>query len=220
MRRGFIQVAAGGGGVVAVAQTDTALVTGSTAAPLTFTGLAMGTAAADRISVAVINHRQREALTAVTINSVSATKAVAETVAGVSGNLSSEIWYAANPTGTTGNVTLDFNGNSSAAEVQCSVFSVTGSSGTPDSAVSNSANGVNDISVTATIAANGGLVAGGVHGEQTAAATWTNAAEDADADVTSFRGGTAHFTTAGTASRTYDGNDGEPHAITVAMWAP
>lgn len=209
--------AAAGGPIVITATANSTVTSTGSSDPYTFSSLASGTASAGRISVVTIISRQRNLATGVTINGVTATKAIDATASTIFG----EIWYAANPSGTTANVSITF-GDSADSQISVSVFSVTGaSSATPTD--TNAANDpqIDSISISGlTIPASGGGVLGGANGEQTVAVSWTNATEYQDANAGSFRGSSAYTTTAGTPTITMDGQNQEPHLIVGAAWSP
>lgn len=205
----------------AAAITPTANTTsavGTTSNPVTFSTLASGTAAADRISAVALNNGElRGTPTGVTINGVTASQVVVGTNGG---SYRSTIWACSNPTGTTADVVVTF-GSASAETVSCSLFSITGANSTPHDTDSAGGTGLNSISISGlTIPAGGVAVFAGLCGDQNSGIAWTNATEYQDANCTTFRTSSAYSSTAGTPTFTADGGNNSSHVIAGAAWGP
>ena len=200
---------------VSVTYTDENFVSASTTDPITFTGESTGTAAATRISVVALLIDGRPTLTGVTINGITATRATSSNLT----NHRCEIWYAPNPTGTTGNVVVTF-GNTTSASVAAITYSVVGASGAPSDTDAASGATVASLSLTGlTIPANGAAVIGGTNQVQGTAVTWTGATESTDFAAGSMRASGATTTTAGTPTITLDGPT-DDHVMAGAAWGP
>lgn len=179
---------------VAISPESTAQSTsGSTTNPITFAGMAAGSAVSDRILVAVLNSRVRGLATGVTIGGETATKAVG--VNGGNFETVTEIWYAAVPSGTTADVVATYP-NSSAGYFGCSLFRMVGSASSPSD--TDFLSSTTDVALTASInvPANGGLIAGACFAEETTAFTWSEATEYQDSNAVAFRDGSAYRNTA------------------------
>lgn len=208
----------GGNPVTITLHSDSSTGPGFTGNPLTITAMNSGTASADRISIAFITGSNRGYATAVEINGIAATMAV-QANNGSTG-INCEIWYAANPNGTTADVDIEY-ANSTASCITCALGSITGASGGPSDTDSAGTTGVNSISISAlTIPFNGGAVFMGACGDQGTPVTWTNATEFDDDDRTDYRFSAASTITAGTPTITIDGGNGSSHVLVGAAWGP
>ena len=202
---------------VAVTFANNDLVTGNTSNPITFTALPTGVAAADRITAIALTMDGRDGATAVTINGVAATRAV--TISPGTGYLMCEIWYAANPTGTTGNVVVTTGSDTAIVTMAVGAYRITGADAAPSSTDSAGTTGsVASISISAlTIPTNGGAVYCAANGTPGTAVAWTNATESEDFSATAYRHTSALRTTAGTVTTTMDGPT-DNHVICGAAW--
>jgi hypothetical protein len=175
------------------------------------TTIDVGSAAADRIIALAISYRSdgRGSIDSLTLGGVSGTLVVAEAFASNGGI---ELWRVALPTGTTANLVVTF-GAADNLWINAGAFAIYGADATPAGSSSTSGSGVGDISISMTVPADGAGVLVGAYGEQAGAVTWTNATEHTDANQATFRATSAYSTTAGTATRSFDGADGEPYSI-------
>lgn len=173
----------------------TASYTGGTTA--TVTSADLGAANSTRLVVVYVHHNGTATATTFTNLTIAGITATAAVNANNSAQIrAATIFYAAVPTGTTGNIVATVS-TSISSTLSCAVYSVYNlTSNTPTTtAVSNNdtSNVSPDSSVTFTPSAEGlfiaGYNAGGVLGGTTA--SWTNATEDLDT-----LNGTASFTTA------------------------
>lgn len=168
----------------------------------TFSGLSLGAAASDRRIIVSAHSRESGAgvtslTTAVTIGGVSAAKIVEQTILDSPGsNVSSGValWWAAVPTGATGDVVVTYDGSQLRGAV--SVYRLTGAEGTVADTATDSVDGGNSVSTTLlvpTTAVHAGVVsvagAGGT-------AAWTGPTEDAEGLVD----GTLYSTASGTST--------------------
>lgn len=168
----------------------------------TFSGLSLGAAASDRRIIVSAHSRESSAgvtslPTAVTIGGVSAAKIVEQTILDSPGsNVSSGValWWAAVPTGATGDVVVTYDGSQLRGAV--SVYRLTGAEGTVADTATDSVDGGNSVSTTLlvpTTAVHAGVVsvagAGGT-------AAWTGPTEDAEGLVD----GTLYSTASGTST--------------------
>lgn len=175
----------------------------------TFTGQSLGAAAGDRDIVVAIGARNNATgvVSSVTIGGVSATllKAIDDTNAGSD---LVELWIAAVPTGTTGDIVVNFTGTM----LRCAiiVWSMTGASSiTPSATASDSGTIANGgvYSAALTIPSNGGGIAaawGGGGGNPIMLIDWAVFSEDAEINPESPSNvlGGAHGATSGTITAT------------------
>ena len=186
--------------------------------PLTISGMTSGAAAADRISVAAIIGSNRGYALSVTINGIAATLAVRNTNNGT--GIQNEIWFCANPTGTTADVVVNY-ANSFPSSITVALFAVTGANLTPSDTDSAGTTGVNSISISGlTIPADGLALFIGGCGDQASPVSWTNATEHDDDDRFDYRFSAASSSTPGTPTVTFDGGDGSSHVLCGMAWAP
>jgi hypothetical protein len=189
-------------------------IAGTGSDPVTFTSVATGTASADRINVVALCYYPRPVPTGVTINGVTATKAVDN----ASGSAGASIWYAANPSGTTGNVVITF-GDATTATIGLGMWSLTGAGAAPTDTDSNASTPVNSMSLSAlTIPVGGGAIIAGFNGTAATGFTWSNAAENYDTNATNLRITGASTPIAGTPTITMDGADGDTYVMVGAAW--
>lgn len=152
----------------------------------TFTSASLGAAASNRVIVVTIYGRAStssgRSVSAVTIGGVSATQAVTETA---NNNFMTAIWYAAVPSGTTGNIVVTWSGGNMENTV-VDIHRTTGISGAP---VDTDTSAVNPMSETINVSAGGLCI--GIYAEETSATyTWTGITEVADG-VPDFNGVTS-----------------------------
>jgi hypothetical protein len=93
-----------------------------------FTAVGMGTASSDRINVLFIGYAVGNPIVGVTVGGVAATQ-VPLAIASSSPNQNCEIWYIANPTGTTANIVVTTTSSTFGCNVN--VGALTGANSTP-----------------------------------------------------------------------------------------
>lgn len=205
---------------VAITQTANPAGVNHSGGVVTYSGLSIGTAAADRIVVVLIGSEAGDEPSEVTIGGNAATKATGTTLGTTT--VDAYIYYRAVPTGTTADVVISsFSAQSTNHHI--AVYSVTGAASPPTAGNDTS----DDMDATdplttgsTTIAANGGMLAVAAGSTDANAKTWANLTEDIDADAGALRFTTASSTTAGTATRTCTGTqNGEDGALAWVIFA-
>lgn len=194
-------------------------VSGSNLSSYTFAGQAIGTATADRIVVVVaVGGLTAATINSATIQGIAATKQFEITP----GNLSVSILTAAVPTGTTGDVVLNFSTTRGQAGI--ATYSMTGaSSEIPSSTASDTTLTGNDLSASIDIPANGGAIAGVIANSTPTSTTWTNLTEFNDQiveDQTIQSSASDNFASAQSGrivTATFAGTPAE-YALVVAAW--
>jgi hypothetical protein len=159
----------------AVELTDSPVSTSDLTA-YTFAGAALGAASGDRvIIVGVGGGAQTRTVSTLTVAGVSATFIVRAAGA----NETAELWYAAVPTGTTGDVVVTWSG----AQDGCgaAVWKMTGATAAPHA--SGSDNDSDPGSVSINIPASGVAVGYVFQRNNTSTYTWANLTEDVDETV-------------------------------------
>lgn len=153
----------------------------------TFASQNLGTASTDRVIAIAIGGRQStpQSVSSVTIAGVTATQAVS-----ITANNPIAIYYAVVPSGTTGDVVVEFSGG----VLRCAIglWHITGGVGSISTDT-----GVASIDITG---ANGGFIV--VFSTKTGAgtATWTNATERFDFNLETFAASGADAITVGNAT--------------------
>ena len=169
--------AAGGGATLAF--TDSGA--GTTATTLTLSARSLGAAATDREILVAVMHRNTGNYEppAVTVSGISASLVVGLKNAGIVA-ISAQIWRAAVPTGTTGDVVVTIA--SGGVWTNVAVYRATGlAAGAADTGTGNT-NATNSTTLTA---ASGAVALGCSGGATTGGptATWTNLTEDYDVNT-------------------------------------
>lgn len=186
---------------VGVVRTFTDSFTVAAANTITDTGTSIGSAASDRLVFVAISGRSNTdaQIISVSVGGIAATAGPQVRRADGAGNfVLSEIWWAAVPTGTTGNTVLTFTGAFFLGGV--AVYKVTGADVVAPIASSDTdsvASG--DPSISLTIGNDTAVIATAMMGQDSSGQTtaWTNATEDLDFSPSFF--GT--FVNGGAASR-------------------
>ncbi len=164
----------------------------TTATSHTFSAVAIGTAASDRlVAVCAGNSGYGQTISSVTVGGVSASQEVA-----VYYTSALDIWVAAVPTGTTADIVVTFTGS---AECGISVWPIYGASGTIYDTLSHS--NANPLTGTIDCEAGGAIVAGcSGSGPDTLSWTWVGVTEDHDVEFSSdgHSGASDTFTSAQT----------------------
>lgn len=183
----------------------------------TISGLDFNAEAADRI-IAVSISRETAVISTVEIAGVAAT---VRGTAAFSTTARAEIWAAAIPTGTSGDVVVTYTASTSAA-TSVSTYSITGADETPTDSDSANGNGA-DISITAlTVPTDGAALAAFCNVTSTTATSWTGATVAHDTQVSgtfAHRHSSAITTTAGTNTITADAATAGQALVGVA-WGP
>ena len=188
-------------------------------------GVVIGSAAADRVVFVMATGlvtNDGEDIDALSIGGVAATRARRDQSApGTGGFYSTEVWWAAVPTGTT--ATIAFTTDAGYVFAGFSIYAVTGTSTTApisdsDFATRNDET-TNALSVSVDVPANGGAIgmASGVVTLATATASWTYLSENLDNDVD--LGGGGAFMGFSTASQITEG-EATGQAVTATLAAP
>lgn len=203
-----------GAGIAVMTFNGTATAVPAGGTPSTFASQPLGTAAADRIVVVALMYAAVGAISSMTIGGVAATKAV-----GVANGTSfSELWAAAVPTGTTGDVVLG-SGSGTFPRLCISVYSLYGVSG-----VTPIATGTDTASpYSVDLAASTGCVAIGafLNGSASVRVTWAGLTEDVDADNSSFSYSSASQSqVGGTLTTTVTPGTVATAAYVAAAWGP
>lgn len=201
---------------MAVAITSTAnpvINSSSSSSTITWTGLATGAAAADRLTVFPVSHFLNTGTIApsisATINGVAAVKyASAETLAfGGRSPLNVESWVAPNPLGTTATIVITYDissGQTLADQAVGTVLRVVGADPVPSSSLGVFVDANKTISGSLTIPASGGAIGYvAVFDNSSTGYAWTGLTELTDVlpASSSYRASSASSTTAGAASR-------------------
>jgi len=219
--RAALDAAAGGGGLFSLAWLTSATDSSSTN-PVTYAGLSFGAADTDRIIAVYIASRQTtvNTITGVTIGGVSAT-AVTGTAAQVNGTNGAccQIWQAAVPTGTSGNVVVTYGAAPTRSVV--SLYRIITVTPTATSGNSDSQTTLTSVGTAVTVPSGGGAIAGAAEQANTNTFTWSNATQDVQGAIA----GSQQYTTAtvtGTGSITPNANDGAivPMVFSTAAWGP
>lgn len=205
-----------GGGSVTWIKTANPAVQASGATSFTFSAQALGSAAADRLTVVIVNTHTAVA-TAVTVGGLSATKAVEESAA-ISGL---QIWYVDTNALTTSEDIVVSSG-ATMTNVVIQVGKLTGAVATP-TATQSANNGASDPStITATVPSSGvGLAA--IATSVAVTGSWANATEDYNSfakDTNDESLVLANTTTAGSQTPSYSSLGGGNSHMVMACWGP
>jgi len=210
---------------VSITQTANPAGVAASSTIATYSSVSIGTAASDRI-VAVVVGSELNSSTAseVTIDSGGGAVTMTAGTGGSFGALQARIFYLLVSTGTTATITVKFSSVSpgdTANHIAVyrvvganTLLAVEGADGTTDAQ--------DDLLTTGstTIPTNGGMLAVAAFAADTTARTWSQLAEDIDADAGGFRFTTAISTTAGTATRTCSGANNEDGALSYVIFNP
>ncbi len=201
--------------------------------PITYSSLSFGAADPNRIvAVAVVNRSTgAPTIAAMTIGGISATQ-VASAAAVDSGSMFlADVWQAAVPTGTSGNVAITYGVSSTRSGIDLyRIVTTSPTAASANGAFSSSSATDAPISTTVTIPSGGAaLSVYGLRGPQsgTPSITWTNASSD----NTATNIGGANFLMVGSAKassvgsttisgQTTGNNNGTPVTMSSAAWGP
>jgi len=174
---GFMpQLSGGGGAAAAVVSFESSAVDGNSATIYTFSGVALGAAAADRYIIAGVSGDSAgdTTITTVTIGGVAAT----ELMDGSNSQANMGFFIAAVPTGTTGDVVVTFSG--SKARAGCACWRATGlASPTPHATLQDTTLSGAVLSGTINVPSNGFVIAYDAC-DGTITTTWVGVTEDFD----------------------------------------
>jgi len=185
----------------------------------TFASHSLGTAAADRkIVVATYGQRASVSVSTLTVNGVSASLVKAQQVS--SADRTVEIWQAAVPTGTTGDIVVTFSGGAS-AHCSVGVWAVYGATSAAHAMLGNSSN---PSTGTINVPAGGVLIAASVN-NNASTNTWTGPTEKFDATLETNTGQSgasdayAATQTGLTVTATYSAGATQ-QSLAAASWGP
>lgn len=195
-----------------------------------YAGVSWGTAAANRVLVAVLVTRHTTAATNSSVASVlfgaTAGTQVSGAAAWSTNQLNSDIWYAAVPSGTSGTISFVITGVASTARTGLQLYSVNTSTPTPsngNNAGSDGSGSTVALTQSLIIPTNGVGIAGFNSRTSGATIAWTNATSD---NATNLSGSTssfnaAHTTSTGTVSVTGTASAGFSDIVmSLAAWGP
>lgn len=207
---GMFKAAAAAGGPVV--PTFTAYVSGGIAVSPTFSGVAIGTASANRyVTFAYVASNDAAATAATaTVNGAACTKVAVST--GDGRPCAIFITNAPVTSGTTATIAINTGGNNSDNEI--AVYALTGTSAptTPTVYTDNAAPLSQTISIP-----SGGAAIGAAN--LFTSATWTGLTKDSDGTSGNYKGSVASSTTAGSPTVTATGSGGSSN-LCVAVWSP
>ena len=213
-----------GGGSIAEVSLVANAIDSSSATAYTFSGVALGAAASDRIIVVGgFSTNAVHTVSSVTIGGVSAAQVVAATN---SGGEQCALWQAAVPTGTTGNIVWTWSG--SEVGMGIGVWRIVGATATAHA--SSGVTGASPLSSTLNIPANGVAIAYSGAASSNRTATWTGLTEGFDANGVedgvnsgNHTGASDAFTTTQTGrtiQMTLSGVSIRNPVLTMASWGP
>jgi hypothetical protein len=200
----------------------TSAVTGSNTSSYNFTGQSFGVADASRriiVGCSGFGSGGANSISSVTIAGGAASQ-IAATLG--NGQISVQLWMAAVPTGTSGDVVV--NWNTGAFDCGISIWRLVGANPTPTGTNSDNTVSSNALSADLTIPVGGGGIGYVSHdGSSARTCTWTNLSENNDGVI---EGTGAHSaatsSTAGAATRTatMSGTIGNGGGLVLAAWGP
>lgn len=206
---------------MAVSITQTANPSGANTSSnvATYSSVAIGAAAANRIVVVLVGSE----LASASINSVTlGGNAMSAGTQGNFGAVYARAFYLAYPTGTTANIVVTYGAGATSTQNHIAVYSVTGgvysSTGADQSTDMDTTDRLTTGAIT--IASGGGFIAIAAGATDTVAKTWAEATEDLDVDAGGFRFTTATRTTALTATAVTctGGTNGENGALSYLLF--
>lgn len=187
---------------VSITQTANPAGVSSSSNVATYSGVAIGAAASNRIVVVLVGSE----LASASINSVTiGGSAMSAGTQGNQGAVYARAFYLLYPTGTTADIVVTYGANASNTQNHIAVYTVIDGAYSSTGADQSTDMDATDPLTTGstTIGTGGGMIAvaarsGGTGGQD----TWSNLGEDLDVDGGAFGFTTAFSTTAGTATRT------------------
>lgn len=185
----------------------------------TFSAQALGVAAANRKIVVAICYSTTASITSVTIGGVTASQVVAATG---TGGMKIELWQAAVPTGTTGDIVIVHPGTSDRDGI--GVWAVYGAQSAAND--TGSSTGVDPLADTLNIPAGGVAIGAAVNNDAGVDTyTWTNLTENYDEvveDPADHSGASAAFAAAQTALSisVNESSASTAGALVMASWGP
>jgi hypothetical protein len=217
--------AASGGGAATLTYEAFATENGGTAIA-TYTSVAFGTASSNRVLAFVtgarINAADANTVASATIGGVSATQASGAVATNATNQMSTDIWYASVPTGTSGTIVV--NWNAANARTGLYLYAVTTTNPTPSSGNGvASASSVASLNASITVPANGVGIVGFLAQQTGNTLSFTNATQDASNALAGAANGmeAGHTTSTGaisiTGTQTGTNNNA---AMSMAAWGP
>jgi len=182
----------------------------------TFSSVSFSTAAADRrVVMALWEQGGAVGISSVTIGGVSASQLVGS---GGTTNPLVSLWIAAVPTGTSGNVVVQFGGGT--ANCAIAVWAVYGIGSNTAFATATTSAAENPASESLSVPSNGVAIAASRLVTNTTAFTWSGLTEDFDAllEVGRYSGASDAFASA--ATPTITANSGELSRLVAVSFAP
>jgi hypothetical protein len=210
--------ATGGGVVFSLTNTDSA-VDNSNATTITYSGKSFGAADPNRIIIVALGARTTNtALTSVTIGGVTATEVSGSAAINTNTTLC-DIYQAAVPTGTTGNIVIV--GPAALVRSGIGVFRLVTATPAATSASNNESLSAASIAASVTVPATGKGIAFQMNRDTVAPATWTNATSDFGLAITGGSGAVtgADVTGTGAVTVTAAAASGEV-CLSIAAWGP
>jgi hypothetical protein len=201
---------------------------GSTSNVVTFSALNLGTPSSDRILQAILTDRVNQtgaSYSSVTIAGVTATQVTNAQITSGDNALIGDAWYAAVPTGTSGNVVVTLSTAATSDRMQCALYALTGSQSSPSSAVTATSTTDNP-SFSISVPAGGGSAEAFMNrGGIVDSMSWTNATQDYYTSVTGSGGSSdcsaAHTTSTGSVTVTAStASTGSSSILVGVAWAP
>jgi hypothetical protein len=182
----------------------------------TFSSVSFSTARADRrLVAAVFEQGGAVGISSVTIGGVSASQLVGS---GGTTNPLVSLWIAAVPTGTSGNVVVQFGAGT--ANCAIAVWAVYGASSSTAFATATTSAAENPASESLSVPANGVAIAASRQVDNTNAFTWSGLAENFDATLETGRYSGASDAFAAAATATVSANSGQVSRLVAASFAP
>jgi hypothetical protein len=192
--------------------------TGAGTGSVTFSSIAIGTAALDRIVAVGLTFQSDLTVASVTIGGIAATVRRVQSDTGGSPDLRAEIWAARVPTGTTANIDVTLS-SAGAVVVGITTVAITGAGSVPTDTDANSGSAATLAVTGVTINTNGVAFYCFANDTQGTAVAWTNGSEVSDASYNPHRHSCATRNTAGTVTTTADGATAAQAMVGVA-WGP
>lgn len=195
---------------------------------ITYSGISWGTAASNRLLVAVLCVRASiasaaPAITSVTFGATSGTQVPSAAATNAALVYMSDIWYASVPSGTSGNVAIVVGGTTVATtRTGIQLYSVNTSTASPSNA-NNAAAQAASLNASLTVPSNGVGVASFCARDSGSVISWTNATADNSSNLSGSTApfGVAHTTSAGAISITGQTDTGaSDKVLSLASWGP
>lgn len=207
---------------VAITAASTRVAVNASSNVATYTNIAIGTAAIDRIvALCVATELASASANSATIDFGSGVKTMSAATGGVLGAQFTQIFYYPVQTGTTATITVTFGANPDSTQASVQTYRVVGAA-----TVINASNAVNDTDAdpittgSVTVPANGSMLAVASFAADTTARTWTGLTEDTDVDAGAFRFTTGLINAGGAVTATVSGANNEDACLSWVTFAP